>query len=288
MNGEADNPEELSHLLSSLSAYHPEIINATTSNQLDELLSSSASVKFLKGIAARDCQREGLKEVTFEADGILEAEYTYEAKRLSRILDILGVSRQHLSKGGEANLDSLTNLAMILGLGETKAVSFQCAMTDLLIEEQGAEENHVRQTKLLELLERRRHDVEDYCGRVAGIFSELQAEEEVDNQRLLEYNRNTDVLLEKGHEYNNRLAELEALIPPDIHLHRYDTILALQSEVEAMANELEKKDITLRSFCDLPPDIALARLKLTERRQELSRLIDNKQALLSSIAHGIS
>ncbi|KNC99204.1 uncharacterized protein SPPG_05459 [Spizellomyces punctatus DAOM BR117] len=288
MNGEADNPEELSHLLSSLSTNHPETFDATASNHLDELLSSSASVRFLKGIAARDCQREGLKEVTSEADEILEADYIYEAKRLSSILDTLRVSRQHLSKGGEANLDALTNLAMILGLGETNAVSFQCAMTDLLIEEQEAEENHVRQAKLLESLERRMHDVDEYSGRVASIFSELQEGEEVDNQRLLEYNRNTDVLRQKGHEYNNRLAELEALIPPDIDLYRHDTILALQSEVDAMANELEKKDITLRSFCDLPPDMALARLKLTERRQELARLIENKQAVLSSIAHGIS
>ncbi|KAJ3054371.1 hypothetical protein HK097_001980 [Rhizophlyctis rosea] len=157
-------------------------------------------------------------------------------------------------------------------------------MTDLVLKERRAEWTLRKHKKVLEDMERKREGLEKSLSSMQDLLSQLQTSETEQKEDLDEWKRNTDMLQQKGQEYEERLEQLDNLYTPEMDEIRVEVIAEIEEEVRQLSKVVKEKEKTLKGFQDLPPDITLARLKLDEKKHYLQELVNRKHELLESIA----
>ncbi|KAI8922271.1 hypothetical protein DFJ77DRAFT_537866 [Powellomyces hirtus] len=252
------------------------------------LFTDLASERLVQGLVQCDQIRDDLRAVGNEADERFADEYEAESRRLERLLEVMGVTKETLTRSGEGNLCLLADLAQELQIGDVHPTSYQVAMSDLILEELKANMELKKQTELLEEMEQRHHTIDAECRRTAAILKSVTDNEELDRQKEREWTRNAAMLTEKGDEYAERLQTLEERIDPALPTYTPATLLSLTETIDQLRTDLDSKELLLKGVADLPPDPVLANLKLAHRKIELTDLIQRKQEILSSIAQGIS
>ncbi|KAI8821748.1 uncharacterized protein EV422DRAFT_566824 [Fimicolochytrium jonesii] len=282
---------DLSRLWVTITSNYPAIFPAedATDTVHEQLLGSISSANVLKGVAERDDARRVVARVVQEAQGDVGGFYAHEAARLSDILQTMGLSNDRISKTGEADLGSLTSLAIALGLGDDVDVaSYQTGLTSLVLEELALDHDLQQRRTTLEQLEKLNRRTEAAYSEAHTTVANIETNEELDRQRIREQKRNAHMLRQKGDEYLDRLQSYEHRIPANVDSYSYGALVDLKQEIADLAAETEKKETALDALKDLPPDITLARLKLGERKRDLRELIDRKQAILQGIAGSLA
>ncbi|KAJ3015955.1 hypothetical protein HKX48_004294 [Thoreauomyces humboldtii] len=279
---------DLSDLLDRLIKYHPCLSSTPHSDLAGALFTDQPTIRLLQNVAKQDAKREECAKIEDEADTAYAAAYDLESERLERILEVMGVTSHSLSRFGETHLGILADLAFELQLGDVEAISFQSAMADLQLQDIRADMELSKQRRHLGALEDRHAAIDADIARTESVLAGLEDTAEVDRQRVREWTRNADLLMQKGDEYADRVRDVEARIDPDLPYFAPSAILATRRSVERLREDLAVKEEAVRGFVDLPPDPVMAKLKLEERRLELNNLIRRKQDILGSIASGIS
>ncbi|KAJ3247240.1 hypothetical protein HDU78_004774 [Chytriomyces hyalinus] len=115
------------------------------------------------------------------------------------------------------------------------------------------------------------------CGKVLEMG-------ELETAKAKELSANSRLLAMKGEEYKDRIARLSSQMATiSASIPTVDKLEALHSEADARLAILTQKKHLLDGLQQLPPDLHLAQIKIAEKKHELSRLIQKKDAQLQRI-----
>ncbi|KAI8056020.1 hypothetical protein BDF22DRAFT_653717 [Syncephalis plumigaleata] len=187
-------------------------------------------------------------------------------------------------------LDLLAHLACSLGLSELTPGSVTAAMYDLVNDEFTRRLQH---DKLKERLDAIRDQRRELSVRLANMHyqHEMADVSRVDmKQRILEWQQNTDVLLQKANEYDTRTVQHKARYEATgVLADQFDikSITELEKRVEETEQDYKRITRQLDAFHALPPDLNLAQLKLMEAREQLRILREQRDELLSSMVDSL-
>ncbi|KAF9357145.1 hypothetical protein BGX26_004216 [Mortierella sp. AD094] len=223
----------------------------------------------------------------------LSNSYRNEDSKLKEHIHILGLHKDLLSPGSQSLLSQLSDLAMFLGISETTLATFQQSLAYLRLDtiqyfqkqrQQEAqllalEEGQTRaQGGLDELLELRRQlreqreadgDIEQRTRRRSAELSRIRAEEDKKAlQRILQTHQNSGL---------------------DVDTEKV-TLLHLNSKHEAIVEleqQLHAQEKTLSAYQEIPPDYALAKLKMKEATLQLDQLTMEHESLLTELANDL-
>jgi hypothetical protein len=201
---------------------------------------------------------------------VVEGEYRSEANRLERtvLLDPLST----LSASGVSSVETLLNLAEVLNLGDVRDSSFFSAITAFQNEElELTDENKALRDQIADV-EARSKDTQSKLEKVESLCS--SAIEEVKRQEA-EPVIPVEVLREKQVQY----AEANQSYKQGLNLDFLNTqgithsqILELAQELQAVLKTTTEEEENLKTFQDLPPNLALARQKVQEQQEIMDQL----------------
>ncbi|KAJ3092754.1 hypothetical protein HK102_003323 [Quaeritorhiza haematococci] len=236
---------------------------------------------------ARDQEREVLGDLQCRVVDIASKEYAAEAARLDRILDLAGI-RSRVPESTLSVIETLADAGTKLGISDGSLGSFQCAIFDLNRELTAAQAECDKLERTTKFLEEQRNYVEIKEREIEQLVMQLKENGQIDSHILRQWMHDTEILETKGWEYTDRLEMLEESCEVDLESVRLPALKEIEAQTHALVDELERQEITLQSFKDLPPDITLSQIKVEERKAELVSLINMKEELLQAIAQGIS
>ncbi|CAG8523352.1 12232_t:CDS:2 [Ambispora gerdemannii] len=252
---------------------------------------NSATASALYELAVFNIKQDAMAEITLKNLKVHAMEYSAEAKRINDILETMSVPKEELSKNGSVALNTLSSLAITLGLGDVESSSFIQALAQLNINTARAERKHKNATRAASALETRIKEANIQKIKLSRLLSNLRDNwDSMEEQKLREWRKNTDTLTQKGCEYQDRLSRLEKQYT-SMNIEegglRLEKLKQQQERVIAMEKEVKIKSQKLRNYQDMPPDIKLATLKLHEAKEKLNELKINREELLSNMAENV-
>ncbi|XP_003725805.1 HAUS augmin-like complex subunit 1 [Strongylocentrotus purpuratus] len=240
-------------------------------------------VVMLHDLMQRCKERDTDKQILIDDLNDKTTEYHGEEKRLSSIVENVGLSPSSLSQSGNVSLRTLTNVAQTLQLQVTSASNYYLAMMNLTRElvalEDKRQEENLSNQKLFNKTKIAMIKTESL--KKAMVSLEEQAKEE--GPKLEDRMRQTGFYHSKSREYDNQLESLEVKlretgVEPSLY---HQSLVALSQELESLDTRLSPLKAKLDSYQNLPPNVPLAKVKIEEAKRqlmameaELSRNID--------------
>ncbi|KAI9204347.1 uncharacterized protein BJ171DRAFT_105393 [Polychytrium aggregatum] len=223
-----------------------------------------------------------------QLEELVRSEYAAESDRMSAVLAAMGFTDKSW-KNSEALAKEMGHLYQSMDCSDASTGVILAAIADIHVRESRLEREigqlgRTKDTlsKRISMMEARREEAQRLLKTVDDRDSQ-KAE-----QTLLQSWRTQCIVIdEKRQEYHDRITDMESHLSPESADLRFSTLKSLESEVLQLASDLGVAQDQLGSYRDLPPDIRLARMQLGEKKQELARLIDRKEEVLTNIAKEI-
>ncbi|CAG8627820.1 7075_t:CDS:2, partial [Funneliformis caledonium] len=206
-------------------------------------------------------QQDAMTEIIINRQKAQAVEYRAEAKRIKEILDTVGISKVDLSKNGAQALKTLSSLATILALAQLNLDTLRVERkNNVIVRSTDSMETQIQAAKL-------RNE------KLNTLLSNLRCRwNSKEQQKLQEWKKNTQLLSEKGKEYQNRLSILERKYN-DMNVKegglRFKDLKEKEDNVNALDHEIRSKTSKLKTYKIMPANLTLAKLKLEEAKQEL-------------------
>ncbi|TPX41380.1 hypothetical protein SeMB42_g05593 [Synchytrium endobioticum] len=203
--------------------------------------------------------------------------------RLSNILHDATVDPSKFSKQALNNLDTLASLASTLELPDVQQGSYQTALFELMVEEDEHIDSVHHLTRLRDDLQKNVASLEADTNFLNRWTKSHEAKREIEEHVASTWDQNAIVLQQKSEEYMERLNVLQGEWTADKEAIRWPVLEELEREFDCIQEAYEDDVRLLKSYQDLPPDLTLARIKLSEREVELASLIETKTKLLDDL-----
>lgn len=235
---------------------------------------NSRTISYLFALSKQHEANEKRTELVIQDMEQKTAEYSEEALRLHSILEGLSCSLEQTSPEIQGYVDSLASIASLLNLKDCSDTSYCLALTEL---SQDMAAGAVRMQKVSAEVEKEQEDLRTALLKDANhsrVVSELAEKETTDAPELAKQAKETQFLEQKSEQYSRTIKSLqEELITSgysDDVSHR--ALQHLAKEVEGLQREIAPLKDQVTHYQHLPPDLALARLKVEETKQELAKL----------------
>ncbi|XP_031566759.1 HAUS augmin-like complex subunit 1 [Actinia tenebrosa] len=243
---------------------------------------NNKTIEILEQMADRNMRCDRDAEIVIEDMVQKTAEYDFEAQRISRILNDVGITLTSLSQSGSHSIKTLSEVSLLLGLKDCSSSSLMlgianqsCAL-DAILDER-AEEKRVYSRLLAKTksslvkantLQRALETLEEQHTLQKPILDKRSQETGFLQSKAKEYQR----IVKELEEYQKSLG-LESSIFHENLVKKAEDINLLKEKSKPLKNKLE-------SYQNLPPDLSLAKVKVEEAKRELARL---EQQLSSNI-----
>ncbi|KAJ7259897.1 hypothetical protein C8J57DRAFT_1339557 [Mycena rebaudengoi] len=212
----------------------------------------------------------------------LLSRYSMASERRSSDHTTVGEIMSNLSPDIQKRLDTITEIADILGIDDLAFVSYSSAIGRLSARTLEAQ----RSLNRLELVEQEllahlatmvheEHLIQSWTERLESDEAALENTTTTERRR--------DALLRKAKEYR---AELDSITmqPPPI---TFAELTSLQASNHLKAESIKGKRAKLRTFKGLPPNLDLARQQLRVAREEQMKLISKREQLLRRMVESV-
>jgi len=236
-------------------------INTETLDYLTRLAETCTAAEKQAAVQLEDLERK-------------TAEYDAEAKRMKRILESAhldlpslleetrNVARDLAESSAALNSKDTSLPNMLLSLTKLQEDRFQ-AQGDLQVEKEevsGIIKKNAKAMKRVNQLNKFLEEAQKEAGQ--------QESEDLKNKRKLEF------IESKSHEYKKKIHQLQK----SLNIARgdksvsHDQLLKLHQEFLEVEEKLAPLERKLQSYCDLPPDCDLVKVKIEEAKMELQCL----------------
>ncbi|KAF9432043.1 HAUS augmin-like complex subunit 1 [Entomortierella beljakovae] len=230
---------------------------------------------------------------TLEALKSVSDSYNAEDIKLQENIQVLGLRTEALSSDSRTLLYQLSELAMLLGISEATKASYHQAFAQLHLDiirhshgqkvqaerlsaledhQNGAQRRFDQLLELRQCLKTQRETSSDIEQRTRRRSVELSKFKAVEDKETLEQ------LLQK--QQDNGL-DIER---DEVTLTQLEDKREANAELERRLNAQEKR---LTAYQEIPPDIALAKLKLKEATLKLDQLTAEHESLLRELANDL-
>ncbi|KAJ3189966.1 HAUS augmin-like complex subunit 1 [Gaertneriomyces sp. JEL0708] len=226
-----------------------------------------------------------LQALQAHADAHVCTLYDTEIPRLTQLLESLAISLDSLNKDTAKDLAAIADTMDILDVAFPDAVT--CAIADLEINEIRTNNELRNAEQVLKDVDGRYHDSARALEQSERLLAELRADSVIKTEKQEMHAHTTSMLQIKQAEYIERIESLDTRISTDL-VTTYASLLSVHQEIQRLEDEIHRGRMELQGFEDLPPDLELARLRLSEKRLELDELVRRKEDVLRGIAEGIS
>ena len=236
------------------------------------------------------CQNEPLKkdldEYLEKASKLLETEYRALAQRQKYLLEAVGVSEDNLSRTAHAHLKALSHTASLLKIPNARKFSFVSKILTLQEQKQQAEEENRKLTHAIERMDARNAELGHLVQELRDTLNDYVSNQENIEQKTLEWRESDAVLRKKCQDYQQRIGGYQEEYETreiDKSGLRYGQLEELKRQNEDMKQQLDAYQTEIRAYKNLPPDLALAQLKLAEEKQRLVELELQRKTRLGKI-----
>ncbi|EXX58706.1 uncharacterized protein OCT59_017508 [Rhizophagus irregularis] len=249
---------------------------------------NSAVASALYEMALFNKQQDTMTEIIIKRQKIQAMEYRSEAKRIKDILETMRLSKDDLSKNGVHSLKTLTSLAIILGLANTEQSSYLSALAQLNLDILRAERNNNAIVGIIESMETRIQKAKSKNEKLDKLLYNLRKSwDSKEEEELRKWEKNMDLLLQKGKEYQDRIMKLERKYN-ELNVEegglRFKVLKKKEDYINYLEQEIGTKKAKLKTYQIMPPDIILAKLKTDEAKQKLDELKELHTELIYKMA----
>ncbi|PKY24961.1 hypothetical protein RhiirB3_413596 [Rhizophagus irregularis] len=233
-------------------------------------------------------QQDTMTEIIIKRQKIQAMEYRSEAKRIKDILETMRLSKDDLSKNGVHSLKTLTSLAIILGLANTEQSSYLSALAQLNLDILRAERNNNAIVGIIESMETRIQKAKSKNEKLDKLLYNLRKSwDSKEEEELRKWEKNMDLLLQKGKEYQDRIMKLERKYN-ELNVEegglRFKVLKKKEDYINYLEQEIGTKKAKLKTYQIMPPDIILSKLKTDEAKQKLDELKELHTELIYKMA----
>eukprot|EP01117_Protostelium_nocturnum_P003435 TRINITY_DN14462_c0_g1_i1.p1 TRINITY_DN14462_c0_g1~~TRINITY_DN14462_c0_g1_i1.p1 ORF type:complete len:279 (-),score=95.64 TRINITY_DN14462_c0_g1_i1:29-865(-) len=221
---------------------------------------------------------ERKNEMEIEKNRIKERfieQYKSECIRIQRILNELGIFHSI------SNISSLQQIISILSssslqlqIKNTELSSFFCSIQSLQEDQFKRNEDQKESLKHHKYWKDQLLSSQFFLQHLEKVLNSASQTKEGRKQVVKKQMDNLEYLGDKEKEYNRQLTELKQLLAESgveqSILH--PSLVQLKSHIEQIQKQVENNNKTLEAFHFLPPDIPLARIKISEAQKRLDQL----------------
>lgn len=201
-------------------------------------------------------------------------EYSNEATRIGRMLSGVGLSFNSLSNSGTASLSTLVDMALILRTKDACDTSLMLAISDLylLISRQAA--TRKLEEKMSSELQAKKTAILLKNTTLKQRLKLLEDEAAEHDVKMKKGTKQMALLQATGKEERKSIRHLEEkLRSSGVNSELYhSTLIRRSEELKASRETLHSLRAKLDSYQSLPPDLALAKVKVEEARRELAAI----------------
>ncbi|CAO3571850.1 unnamed protein product [Mortierella alpina] len=275
------------------------------------LLASARLNESLENIA-----REALQK--FEK---LSESYRVEDNVMRETLQFMGIMQRNCAKNKQEALSHLSDLALVLGLSDMSLASFHQGLAQVRLDTLESQQEHAQQQRRLAALKRHRVEAETKLDTLVDLKRQWtdQRESEGDlelrtRRRSTELNRIKaaedravleDALASRQRQHKKSRPSANEAYGAGDSLHRASgsshrtsvdveacglTIAQLdlkEKSVEELQQLLNAQTTSLAAYQEIPPDYALARLKVKEATMRLEELTLEHESLVRQLAEDL-
>ena len=192
---------------------------------------------------------------------------------------------EHRLMDGLLYLDTLTDIAEVLGVHDVSLTGMTLTLDDLLDSLHNEERLHAQNTLTLHRLDRSVSELRTQVQLTSALTDRFQGSAMKVKQKTGEWTRHSHLLDQKRQQYVQRLAGLDKdMNDRRVAECRVESIKALQQTLEQRRSMVRERQQLLSVYQGLPADVDLARLELEEKKQCLRDLEVQRQVQLRQMA----
>ncbi|KAK2138950.1 hypothetical protein LSH36_2191g00002 [Paralvinella palmiformis] len=213
------------------------------------------------------------KVISFVIDDLRQkaAEYSMEATRIGNVLSNIGLSCGSLSKSGTASLSTLVNMALVLHTKDASDTSLMLAISELYLTRFRQSESQSLEEKVLSELLAKTKTAFLKDSMLKKTLQGLDDDARQQDPEIEKKAKQAAFLRAKSKEYRKVINQLQEKLKSsgvDSTLY-HSTLLRRSEELQTSRDKLHSLRAKLDSYQSLPPDLALAKVKVEEARREL-------------------
>ncbi|XP_010431566.1 PREDICTED: AUGMIN subunit 1-like [Camelina sativa] len=222
------------------------------------------------------------------------SEYRAQGARVREILESAGMSQDSLPSDVVSSAQVVANVANLLNIRDTELSSFLVAMGDISLRKSEVEEKRAKaQMESNVLLDYTRKAIQKLT-YLKKLLAELEDDVVVPCESLMEnWKTNMEVMAIKEEQYKKKYKDseirwLKRQQDASEMLLKYNPKISHRDLVEMAEHRKELEKMTkpvldaLRSYQDLPPDIALASLAIEEKNRQFEAAERRLEEVLQS------
>ncbi|OUM69677.1 hypothetical protein PIROE2DRAFT_2307, partial [Piromyces sp. E2] len=219
----------------------------------------------------------------------LKLEYEIKAEKYQRILNSIGINKSSLPLAIKKKLSAMIELIMKYELDNFEIGSLQTAICNNNIKKYNNKQKLKEHEKQIKELQTQKKSLSYNLNLLKKILSEFENNEEVCSQKIEEWISNTQMLDHKEKEYEERIltgrTRLNNLVPEEsLSLLQFNVLNEIENIINDLNDEIAEKRNKLMSIEDLPSDMALAKLKYAEAKQQLEALRKIREEKVKNMA----
>ncbi|KAG0021657.1 hypothetical protein BGZ80_001965 [Entomortierella chlamydospora] len=219
--------------------------------------------------------------------------YRNEDSKLKEQIHVFGFHKDLLSPDSRALLSQLSDLAMLLGISETTLATFHQSLANLHLDTiQYLQKQRQQEVQLLALGENQAR-AQEGLDKLLKLRRQLREQREADGdieqrtrRRSAELSR---IRAEEDKKALQRMLQTHQDSGLDVDTEKV-TLLHLDSKHKAIVEleqQLHAQETTLSAYQEIPPDYALAKLKLKEATLQLDQLTMEHESILTELANDL-
>jgi len=222
----------------------------------------------------------------------LKLEYEIKAEKYKEILNSIDINKSNLPLAIKKKLSTMAELIMKYELNKFDLGSVQAAICDSNISKINNKHKIKEQEKQIQELENQKKSLIYNLKLLKSILKIYESNEEVNSQKIEEWVANTQMLDNKEKEYEERIltgrTRINNLVPEDsLSLLKFNVLNEIENIISDLNDEIAEKRNKLISIEDLPSDMALAKLKYAEAKQQLEALRKIREEKVKNMARQI-
>jgi len=217
----------------------------------------------------------------------LRNEYLMKENQERKLLENVGLDNRNemMNNSSLKYLNIIVNIALLLNLRFTKLANFISVISEISNEEFAIQfkvddlkykyEQTIEQSReYIELLNGLEKFYEDWKSSSDSKLSLVQSQIQ-----------NLDYFKAKNKEYQITLKKLKLILDRSGYKSNisHDTLIELKNELESLKNDIKPLKEEIANYKNLPPDETLAKVKISEAKQNLERLEKELSEKVASI-----
>ncbi|KAF9173703.1 hypothetical protein BGX20_002396 [Mortierella sp. AD010] len=243
-------------------------------------------------IQLNEIQDTNARQVILALQNISDS-YRNEDSKLKEQIHVFGLHKDLLSPYSRSLLSQLSDLAMLLGISETTLATFHQSLANLHLDTiQYLQKQRQQEAQLLALGESQAR-AQEGLGKLQELRRQLREQREADGDIEQRTRRRSAELSRIRAEEDKKALQCMLQTHQDSGLDvdtEKVTLRHLDSKHKAiieLEQQLHAQETTLSAYQEIPPDYALAKLKLKEATLQLDQLTMEHESMLTELANDL-